>query len=140
MVNHIRTKAGNIWVGSDSGLDLYNESTNSFEHQPTNGKNSKVSWIDEDSKGQLWLGFQSIVALFKPGYGIVTTFREQRSCFYEDTKGSIGWPRVIMELFCWTIKTSLYNITMNETVCPTTRHSRYWKTISDICGLVLPTA
>ncbi|MES2775694.1 MAG: two-component regulator propeller domain-containing protein [Bacteroidota bacterium] len=82
-----RDKTGNIWAGTDGGLDLYNEQTNGFVHQNINNKNQQVAWISEDSKGHLWLGLQSVVAKFKPGVGTITTFREQGSCFYEDTKG-----------------------------------------------------
>jgi ligand-binding sensor domain-containing protein/signal transduction histidine kinase/DNA-binding response OmpR family regulator len=82
-----KDKTGNIWVASDAGLDLYNERTNGFIHQNINSKNQQVTWISEDSTGYLWLGLSSVVAIFKPGAGIINTFREQGSCFYEDTKG-----------------------------------------------------
>jgi signal transduction histidine kinase/ligand-binding sensor domain-containing protein/DNA-binding response OmpR family regulator len=82
-----KDKTGNIWVGSDAGLDLYNDRTNSFIHQNINSKNQQVAWISEDSSGHLWLGLSSVVAIFKPDAGIIKTFREQGSCFYEDTKG-----------------------------------------------------
>ena len=82
-----RDKSGKIWVGTDNGLDVYDEATGRFAHQPMNGKVSKVSWISEDAKGQLWLGLQSTVVVFTPGTGIVATFKEQGSCFYEDAKG-----------------------------------------------------
>ncbi|MEO7313151.1 MAG: two-component regulator propeller domain-containing protein [Chitinophagaceae bacterium] len=80
-----RDKNGNIWVGTDAGLDLYNEQTNSFIHQNIT-KSQQVAWISEDGKGQLWLGLQSVVGIFKPGTGIISTVREQGSCFYEDSK------------------------------------------------------
>lgn len=82
-----KDRTGNMWVGSNAGLDLYNDRTNGFIHQNINSKNQQVSWISEDSTGHLWLGLSSVVAIFKPGAGIIKTFREQGSCFYEDTKG-----------------------------------------------------
>ncbi len=82
-----KDKKGNIWVGTDAGLDLYNEETNDFVHQSIKNKNQQVAWISEDSQGHLWLGLLSVVAKFKPGTGIIKTFKEQGSCFYEDTKG-----------------------------------------------------
>ena len=83
----LKDKKGNMWVGTDAGLDLYNEQTENFIHQELNNKNQQVSWISEDKSGQLWLGLQSSIAVFKPGTGIVNTFREQGSCIYEDSKG-----------------------------------------------------
>jgi signal transduction histidine kinase/ligand-binding sensor domain-containing protein/DNA-binding response OmpR family regulator len=82
-----KDKKGNIWAGTDAGLDLYNEQTRGFIHQTINSKNQKVAWISEDSRGYLWLGLLSVVAIFKPEVGIINTVREQGSCFYEDTKG-----------------------------------------------------
>lgn len=82
-----KDKKGYIWVGTDAGLDLYNERTKSFLHHSVNGKNQQVTWISEDTKGHLWLGLLSIVAIFKPETGVMKTFKVQGSCFYEDTKG-----------------------------------------------------
>jgi len=80
-----RDSKGQIWAGTDAGLDLYDAYSRNFIHQFI-GKKQQISWIGEDSKGRLWLGLQSVVAIFEQGKGVVHTIREQGSCFYQDSK------------------------------------------------------
>ena len=82
-----RDKKGSIWVGTDAGLDLYNEHSKGFIHQNISNKKQQVAWINEDSNGHLWLGLLSVVAVFEPETGTITTIRVQGSCFYQDSKG-----------------------------------------------------
>jgi signal transduction histidine kinase/ligand-binding sensor domain-containing protein/DNA-binding response OmpR family regulator len=82
-----RDKKGNIWVGSDAGLDLFDPRTRSFLHQKIGNKSQQVSWIAEDNEGNLWLGLLSVVAIYKPGTGILELMKAQGSCFFQDSKG-----------------------------------------------------
>ena len=52
-------KAGNIWIGTFDGLNLYNAANKTFTHFKTYNSgltNNVISCIFEDSKGNLWVG------------------------------------------------------------------------------------
>ncbi len=78
-----------IWVATSKGADKYNRKTNSFEHFPQfNGKN-QVSWMEPDSKGNLWMGGLDEVIVFNPEENAVTRFSEQSHAMFEDSKNRI---------------------------------------------------
>nr|WP_207422990.1 two-component regulator propeller domain-containing protein [Pedobacter sp. SYSU D00873] len=69
---------GNIWIGSASGVSIYNPSAKSFKHyDPGNsslGKNVVLSFY-QDRKGNMWVGtLAGGLNLFNPGTGKFTTF------------------------------------------------------------------
>jgi ligand-binding sensor domain-containing protein/signal transduction histidine kinase/DNA-binding response OmpR family regulator len=80
-------KTQNIWIATGSGLDRFNLATETFEHFPefddmVNG----VSWIGVDADNDLWLGAQ-FTKVFRPGRGVIKTFREKGRGFFVDSKG-----------------------------------------------------
>ena len=53
---------GNLWIGTDNGLNKFNRKNNKFEHftrdpnNPYSLSNNRVRVIFEDKKGNLWIG------------------------------------------------------------------------------------
>ncbi|MFC0876294.1 two-component regulator propeller domain-containing protein [Saccharicrinis sp. FJH2] len=79
----------NIWVATASGLDRFDPVTETFKHFPqfddmVNG----VSWIGIDKDNDLWLGSE-VIKIYRPGFGIINTFKENARGFYEDSNGRI---------------------------------------------------
>lgn len=77
-----------IWLGTASGLDRFDPLTQTFIHYPqfddmTNG----VTWIGIDNDNDLWLGSE-IIRVFRPGVGIISTFKEKGRGLYTDSNGN----------------------------------------------------
>lgn len=75
-----QTKAGQIWVGTEGGLQLYDRETDAFQlyqHDPQNIttlSNNFVLSIFEDSKARLWIGTRGGLNKFDPTSGGFTHF------------------------------------------------------------------
>jgi signal transduction histidine kinase len=70
-------------------VDKYNRQTNSFEHFPQLNGNEQVSWIEPDSKGNLWLGSLDEVIIFNPETNTIRRFPEHTRAMFEDTRNRI---------------------------------------------------
>ncbi|SCA57760.1 exported hypothetical protein [Candidatus Terasakiella magnetica] len=78
-------KAGNIWIGTNDGLNLYDKSTNKitiFKHDPNqqntivnNSFNNSAQTIAEDTNGNIWLGTQDGVSVYNVKNNNFTNFR-----------------------------------------------------------------
>ena len=80
-------KTGAVWIGTTSGLDKYDPVTQKFVHFPEfDNMVNGVTWIGVDSDNDLWLGSE-IIKVFRPGHGIINTFKEKGRGFFVDSKG-----------------------------------------------------
>ncbi|MFB6320594.1 two-component regulator propeller domain-containing protein [Saccharicrinis sp. FJH54] len=76
----------NIWIGTASGLDLFDPVNETFTHFPQfDDMINGVTWIGIDSDNDLWLGSE-VIKIFKPGFGIYNTFKENSRGFYTDSE------------------------------------------------------
>ncbi len=73
-------RSNNLWIGSQTGLNLYNRSTDSFRnfyHDP-NDLNSlsdnRILSLSGDSKGNIWVGTRNGLNLLDPNTGICQRF------------------------------------------------------------------
>lgn len=59
---------GNLWLGTEGGLYLFNKSDEQFYHQPTNDENFHNAIVDilEDEDGKLWLSSWNGIVVFNP--------------------------------------------------------------------------
>lgn len=78
-----------IWVATSKGVDRYNRTTNSFEHFPQLNGENQVSWIETDSKGNLWIGTLDEVIVFDPDENIIRRFSEHSRSMIEDSGNRI---------------------------------------------------
>jgi ligand-binding sensor domain-containing protein/signal transduction histidine kinase/DNA-binding response OmpR family regulator len=78
-----------IWVATSKGVDRYNRQTNSFEHFPKLNGENQVSWIEPDSKGNLWLGSLDEVIVFNPENNTISRHTEQSHIMFEDSQNRI---------------------------------------------------
>jgi signal transduction histidine kinase/ligand-binding sensor domain-containing protein len=85
-----------VWVGSAGGLDVIHAGSYSFiHHQKAPGQ--IVNSIFEDSKGQIWLGIDNHIFVYKQGQyfevknadGSVLGGSSQAQGFAEDTEGNL---------------------------------------------------
>lgn len=82
----VSDKKGNIWVGTDKGLDRYDPESGSFEHITHTGNMKGIAWISVDNDNDLWLGLEDI-RVFRPNHGIIGTFKEKGRNFFIDSEG-----------------------------------------------------
>jgi PAS domain S-box-containing protein len=69
---------GTVWVGTEDGLDRFDEATQSFQvYKAGHGRNeSRVDQIAEDLKGALWIATQATgLVRFDPDSGHFTSYR-----------------------------------------------------------------
>jgi signal transduction histidine kinase/ligand-binding sensor domain-containing protein/DNA-binding response OmpR family regulator len=78
-----------IWVATSGGVDKYNRKTNSFEHFPQLNGEDQVSWIEPDSRGNLWIGTLDEVIVFDPGENSIRRFPEHPRSMLEDSRNRI---------------------------------------------------
>ena len=69
-------KSGQLWIGTRSGLNLWNPDTDSFTHVSSRGEYSDeiIYGILDDSEGNLWLSTNSWLSKFNPLTGEATTY------------------------------------------------------------------
>ena len=66
-VNEIlEARDGNIWIGTDNGILIYQKSQNTFEHFSTGLSNNSIASLTEDHLGQIWIGTYSSISIFNP--------------------------------------------------------------------------
>jgi len=100
--NHVhslcRDNSGNIWVGTDKGLDLFNPQTQQFDHFLDEGRLSRrIFDIKEMSNGQIWAATEQggIAVITRkngmPQYTYITEGNNERNltgnsvrCLFED--------------------------------------------------------
>jgi len=75
-----------IWVATSGGVDKYNRKTKLFEHYPQLNGENQVSWIEPDSRGNLWMGGLDEVIVFNPEENEITRFPEHSHTLFEDSK------------------------------------------------------
>jgi signal transduction histidine kinase/ligand-binding sensor domain-containing protein len=102
----IEDSRGNIWVGSDLGLELYTPETKSYRtyyYDPNNPKGplqNMVRTIFEDNQKRLWVGFKNGLTIFDRDQNEFIRIKNQpgnpRSiaaeevwCMTQDSKGSV---------------------------------------------------
>lgn len=83
----IRDSDNNIWVATNSGLNLYNPQTDDFTRMSFLPDNTQVNWIREDSSGEFWLGLKDEMVIFSKKGEIINRFNEQSRAFLEDSEG-----------------------------------------------------
>lgn len=82
-------KHKNIWIVTSKGLDKYVPQTNSFRHfAQVNGK-EMLSWIDCDSRGNLWMGSTDELIVFNPDDSSIIRFSESTQSMLEDSNNRI---------------------------------------------------
>jgi signal transduction histidine kinase/ligand-binding sensor domain-containing protein/DNA-binding response OmpR family regulator len=82
-------KDNQIWIATSKGIDRYDEANNSFIHYPQLNGNEKISWIEPDSKGNLWMGSADEVIIFDPEQNSINRYNEHSRGMYEDTRNRI---------------------------------------------------
>jgi signal transduction histidine kinase/CheY-like chemotaxis protein/ligand-binding sensor domain-containing protein len=98
----LQDQDGNIWIGTDNGLDLLDPETNTFthyRHKPDDNSSishSKVFSLLEDKHGDLWIGTGCGLNHFNKNTKIFTTYTEKDGLpnnailgVLEDGKGNI---------------------------------------------------
>lgn len=96
-------RKGNIWVGTDNGLNVFDPVTSTFTkffHDPKNSQSisdNAVQALYEDRKGNIWIGgYSSGITIFKPSTKKFSRLNTQNSNlsnnvisqFFEDSKGN----------------------------------------------------
>ena len=78
-----------IWIATSKGVDRFNRESQTFEHfSQLNGEN-QVSWIEPDSKGNLWIGSLDEVIVFNPEENKINRFPEHSHVMFEDSRNRI---------------------------------------------------
>lgn len=57
----LRDINGSIWVGTSSGLDKFDEATETFTHYTDILSGRQVNWLAQDSDGCLWIGSDELI-------------------------------------------------------------------------------
>lgn len=82
-------KNNNIWVATSRGINRYQPETNSFLKFSQLSGNEQISWIEFDSKGNLWAGSLEEIIVFNQEENIINRFSEYSRSMYEDSKNRI---------------------------------------------------
>jgi len=83
---------GNIWVGTESGLERFLPKTKNFQHYTYNPQDitgpgkGQVASIFQDAKKRVWIGFQYGLALYDPSTGRFTKFTNNQ----QNSKSIVG--------------------------------------------------
>lgn len=89
---------GNIWVGTDNGLNRYNPQTNGFDHFNKKFLKQSICGIQSGDDGELWISTYVGLASFNPTTGLLHQFIESievnnnsfiPSSSYKDKEGHI---------------------------------------------------
>ena len=87
--NYVRVifedRIGNLWIGTEDGLNLYDNSPNSekfvrYMHQieePSSISNDEILSITEDDEGNIWIGTANGLNKFDVKKGVFTVFTEK---------------------------------------------------------------
>ena len=79
----LEDKDGNIWIGTDDGLELFDKSRNRFIHHNTNPlskvsiSNDFIHSIFEDTDGNLWLGTSGGLNFYDRKKGQFTAYTDE---------------------------------------------------------------
>ncbi|MEJ7767734.1 MAG: response regulator [Chitinophagaceae bacterium] len=74
---------GEIWIGTDTGLDIFNTGTQQFRHvsynksEPAGIDGDNIKGIVKDTFGKIWLGTRNGLSLFDPKNFTCKTFRHE---------------------------------------------------------------
>jgi len=78
-----------IWIATSKGLDKYMPQTHNFRHfAQVNGK-EMLTWIDCDSRGNLWMGSSDELIVFNPDDSSISRFNESTQSMLEDAENRI---------------------------------------------------
>ncbi len=72
-----RDSKGRIWVGTDKGVDRFDQKTGQFIHYKHLFHNKTAWWIDEDAQGDLWIGGEDELVIFNPETDKITRHLEK---------------------------------------------------------------
>jgi signal transduction histidine kinase/ligand-binding sensor domain-containing protein/DNA-binding response OmpR family regulator len=75
----------NIWIGTTKGVDKYDYTTGKFTHFAQIAGNQQVSWISNDSEGDLWFGTPNEIIIYNPSNGKIIRHSEHSRSFIEDS-------------------------------------------------------
>jgi signal transduction histidine kinase len=68
------SRSGTLWVGSDGGLNRFNNTGSSFTRFYPPGRRRAFIYMLEDERGRLWSGSQTGVKMFDPSTGSFSSF------------------------------------------------------------------
>jgi len=80
---------GNLWVATSRGADKFDPQTHSFIHYNHLSGGDQVFWIEEDDKGNLWMGSSDEVIIFNQEENTVRRFYDHTRSMYQDSKNQI---------------------------------------------------
>ncbi len=80
---------GDFWIATTKGIDKYIKNTNSFKHFTQISGYEQVTWIETDSKGNLWFGSVNEVIIYNPFENSMNRHFEHSRSMYEDSKNRI---------------------------------------------------
>jgi len=81
-------KKGLVWLATNSGLDKFDPHTRTFIHYTEfDDMKRGIVWISVDHDNDLWLGDET-TKVYRPGFGIISTFKESLIDVFEDSKGN----------------------------------------------------
>lgn len=82
-------KGGTIWIATSQGVDKFDAHSNSFIHYPQIIGNDQASWIEFDSKNNLWVGGLDEVIVHNSDKNTTKRFKEYSRSMFEDSKNTI---------------------------------------------------
>ena len=80
---------GEIWVATANGVDKVVKETNSFIHYPQLNANDLVTWIETDSKGNIWMGGSDEIIVYNVGNNSIKRYFEHSRGMFENSKNEI---------------------------------------------------
>jgi signal transduction histidine kinase/ligand-binding sensor domain-containing protein/DNA-binding response OmpR family regulator len=78
-----------IWVATSSGVDRFDQESNTFIHYPQLCGNEHVQWIETDSHGNLWVGSLGEIVIYSPELNTMKRYAERSRSMFEDSKKRI---------------------------------------------------
>ena len=78
-----------IWIASSKGIDRFDKKTNLFLHYPQLNGNEQITWIDNDSQGNLWMGSDDELIVFNQQTNKINRWFERTRHMFEDSQNQI---------------------------------------------------
>lgn len=85
----LKDKNGTLWIATSGGVDIYDEKRGSFRHVPQINGNDQVSWMNEDSNGNIWFGALNEIIIYNPKENIIKRHAEHSRSMFEDSKNRV---------------------------------------------------
>jgi signal transduction histidine kinase/DNA-binding response OmpR family regulator len=80
----LKDSKNDIWIGTTSGVDLFDQQTGAFKHY-TNLSEGQVNWLAEDDRHCLWIG-SDFLTIFNPNDQSVVKINESTRGMLQDSK------------------------------------------------------